>query len=990
MNRPEKTYWQSLDQKRDGKAYRRRLLREYEESTRTPSQVSRRDFLAVMGASLALAGLAGCRRPVEKIIPYVAQPEEIIPGIANYYATTMPLGTSAYGLIVECHEGRPTKIEGNPHHPTTRGATDHLIQAAILGLYDPDRSGKVLHTGAEKTFDDFVAFWLEQYDTFINNKGEGLAILSESFASPTLARLKRQFQNTFPKAIWISHEPLDNEHIRQATERLAGKTLEPRYDFAKAGIILAVDSDFLYGEGDHLIAAADFASRRGTADAHGTMNRLYAVESAFTVTGSMADHRRPGVPNMIGNYVLAVATELKRRGKYPYDDLPGRLHGALDHAWLKAVVDDLVDAGPDGLILAGNRQPAWVHELIIKIQSGLGQVGSTVKYVRRNDVSYSRLSDLNRLVNNMRDGNVTTLVMLGGNPVYSAPKDFGFASALQKVTHSIHLSAYVDETSRLAEWHLPRAHFLESWGDAVAIDGTASVIQPMIAPLFDGHSDVELFSLLATGTAERAYDMVRTTWQDKIKNDFESGWRRILHDGINTTDGNTSEIVDFRPDANLDITIPMTTPTTDSLDVVYIPSALYDGRFANNGWLQEFPDPITKLAWDNAALVSAATADSLQVTNGDLVLLALKEHEVRLPIWICPGLAGNTVVLPLGYGRDTIGRVADGVGFDTYKVRLSDGMYIARGATLQKTGETYVMATTQDHNRMADRPIVREGTLTEYQEHPEFAKEMVEHPPLKSIYREHDYSTGYQWGMVIDLNKCIGCGACTIACQCENNIPIVGKEQVHHGREMHWVRIDRYFAGDENDPAIVHMPVPCQQCENAPCESVCPVAATVHDKEGLNNMTYNRCIGTRYCSNNCPYKVRRFNFFNYTSDMPEVVRMAQNPDVTVRFRGVMEKCTFCTQRISRAKIKANQDGRELVDGEVQTACQQACPTKAIAFGNINDADSHVTGLKRLPRNYALLGEFNTKPRTSYLAKLRNPHPLLERRAKKTGHDIDHG
>jgi len=990
MKKHDRTYWQSLDQKRDGKAYRRRLLREYDESNQIPSQVSRRDFLAVMGASLALAGLAGCRRPVEKIIPYVAQPEEIIPGVSNYYATTMPLGTSAYGLIVECHEGRPTKIEGNPNHPSTRGASNHLMQAAILGLYDPDRSGKVTQGGVERKFEDFVAFWREQYDIFIQNRGEGLAVLSETFASPTLARLKREFRKTFPKATWVSHDPIGDEHILQATERFSGKPLEPIYDFGKADVVFAIDSDFLYTESEHLTAAGDFASRRDTADSQGIMNRLYVVESAFSVTGSMADHRQHGAPNMIGNYALAVAEELKKRGRYPYNDLTRRIHGAFDHTWLKTVVDDLIRAGGNGLILAGRKQPPWVHELVIKIQHSLGQLGTTVTYVHREDVSYSRLDEFQLLVHNMLDGKVTTLVMLGGNPIYNAPRDFTFDVALQKTTHSVHLSEYYDETSQNAEWHLPRAHVLESWGDAVAADGTASIIQPMIAPLFGGQADVEVLAIIATGQDERAYDIVRTTWQDKIRGEFESGWRKVLNDGLYTDDGNANRAENFNPTSDIAITKPLKAPLTDSLDVVYIPSAVYDGRFANNGWLQELPDPITKLAWDNAALISPPTADDLQLANGDMAVLTLDGHELQLPVWICPGMSHNTVVLSLGYGREKVGRVADGVGFNTYAVRSSDGMHLARGATLRPTGTIHVLANTQDHNRMDGRPIVREGTLAEYRENPNFADEMVEHPPLKSIYPEHDYSTGYQWGMVIDLNKCIGCGACTIACQSENNIPVVGKEQVRNGREMHWVRVDRYFTGDERNPQVVHMPVPCQQCENAPCESVCPVAATVHDNEGLNNMTYNRCIGTRYCSNNCPYKVRRFNFFNYTSDMPEVVKMAQNPDVTVRFRGVMEKCTFCTQRINRAKIRAKQEGHEVADGEILTACQQACPTKAITFGNINDSESRVTAMKNTARNYELLVEINTKPRNSYLAKLRNPHPKLLGKKSLGRHKPDKG
>ncbi len=612
----------------------------------------------------------------------------------------------------------------------------------------------------------------------------------------------------------------------------------------------------------------------------------------------------------------------------------------------------------------------------LAINEALGNIGTSVVYVQPDDAALPNRNELAQLMARISSGQLNTLVILGGNPVFNAPADFNFGSALTKIENTIHLSPYRDETSRAVKWHVPMAHYLEAWGDARSSDGTASVVQPMIEPLFGGHSNVEMLNLVVTGEDQRGYDIVRKTWGAMLPGSFEPGWRKVLHDGlmeksayspvsVTTDSGRVAAAVSALPQSNA------------GLEVVFAGSSqIHDGRYANNGWLMEMPHPITKITWDNVAMISIATAKQLGLKSGDLVQLTVGGRSMEVPIWQVPGQADNSITVEVGFGRTSSGRVGDKVGFDLYAIRSSDACDIASGATITKLNREYFIACAQDHWSMEGRPLVREATLEEFRKDPKFAQEMVEHPPLESLWDEHSYTQGNQWGMAVDLNSCTGCGACTLACQSENNIPIVGKTQVSKGREMHWIRIDRYFSGSVEDAEMVHQPVMCQHCENAPCEQVCPVAATVHDKEGLNVMVYNRCIGTRYCSNNCPYKVRRFNYFNFTKDTPEVVKMAMNPDVTVRFRGVMEKCTFCVQRISEARIKSKLESREVRDGDITTACQQACPTSALTFGNIIDPNSRVNKIKAQNRNYAMLAELNVKPRLTYLARIRNPHPDL--------------
>lgn len=974
-------YWSSLAQLANPDGFRSEVSAFHgHEQSSDIAQIGRRNFLKLMGASLALAGVAGCRRPEETIVPYVDQPEEIVPGVPNYYATTIPFDTSAYGVIVECHEGRPTKIEGNPTHPSTRGSSSIFLQAAILGLYDPDRSAKIRQGGKNREFADYLSFWREQAAAFATDGGAGLAVLAEPFSSPTLARLKGEFFQAYPRARWVTYAPLSDETRTTALKNLTGAELVPVYHYDRARVILALDADFLQHESESITTAMDFAAGRQPSGAGAAMNRLYVVESAYSITGGMADHRLRLPSGDIGSFLSAIVRELAARGLALDHIPPASGNAAFDTRWPAIVAADLLEAGQAGLVVAGRRQPPWVHELVFLLNHALGSAGQCIDFFPSHNAALSNTAELNTLTNDMAAGQINTLFILGGNPVYNAPADFNFAEAMDHVARTIHLGHYNDETGQRSAWHIPQAYVLESWGDVRAADGTLSVIQPTIAPLYGGYSAIELLGTLVTASPARGYDLVRTTWQSIMgPGDFEKKWRQVLHDGV--LEGTLSEKITFAPLKSAERIIAEVSPpgrdvSQENLELGFYASNVFDGQFANNAWLQELPDPITKLAWDNAALLAPGTAEKLGAANGDMVELRIDDRSLELPIWIVPGLAEYCVILPLGYGRRGVGRVADGAGFNTYVLRTSTGMSYRRGATMTRTGRTVELANVQDHNTMEGRPIVREATLSEYRAHPEFAREAVEHPPLKSIYPDYDYSKGFQWGMVVDLNVCNGCNACVVACQSENNVPVVGKEQVVRGREMAWIRTDRYFAGTVEEPRIVFQPVACQQCENAPCEQVCPVAATVHDKEGLNTMNYNRCIGTRYCSNNCPYKVRRFNFFNYTAEMAEVVKMAQNPDVTVRSRGVMEKCTFCLQRINRAKREARKRGRQLNDGDIQTACQQACPSQAISFGNLNDPASRVTKLKAADRNYELLAELNVRPRTSYRGRISNPHPEL--------------
>ena len=969
-------YWRSLEELAETDAFREFLQREFpEQATEWPDPISRRRFLHLMGASLALAGLNACtRQPAEKIVPYVRAPEGLVPGKPLFFATAMPLGGFAHGVVVESHEGRPTKIEGNPKHPASLGATHAFTQASVLTLYDPDRSQVVINARRISTWGSVFAAVSPQLETLRLRKGQGLRVLTETVTSPTMAYQLQGLLDVFPEAKWHQYEPVNRDYLYAGAQRAFGEKVTTQYRFDQAQIILALDADYLACGPASVRYAHDFAAGRRVRDGQSTMNRLYAVESTPSITGAMADHRLTLRAQAVADFAYAVARELGAL------DLGDRGGPTLHPQWLQAVVSDLQRQRGASLVIAGEQQPPLVHALAHAMNHALGNVGTTVFYTDPVEARpVDQMGSLRELVADMQAGLVDFLVILGGNPVYQAPAELRFSEHLSKVKLRIHLGLYEDETAEFCHWHIPETHYLETWSDARAFDGTVTIMQPLIAPLYGGKSAHELLAALMGQPGRSSYTIVRDYWRRQLPpEDFERFWRTALHEGLIANTALPPREVTYRPlriEAGELASVPP--DRRPSMDLLLRPDpTIWDGRFANNGWLQELPKPLSKLTWDNAALMSPTTAQQLGLRNEDVVELRYQGRSVRAPIWLMPGQADDTVTVHLGYGRWRTGRVGRDAGFNAYVLQTPTAPWGDVGLELRKTGERYPLASTQHHHSMEGRNLIRAGTLSQYLAHPEFVHEMAHEPPSDlTLYPPYEYK-GYAWGMAIDLNACIGCNACVVACQAENNIPVVGKSQVTVGRAMHWLRIDRYYKGGVDDPDIYFQPVLCMHCENAPCEVVCPVAATVHDDEGLNVMVYNRCVGTRYCSNNCPYKVRRFNFLQYTDDHTPVLKLLRNPDVTVRSRGVMEKCTYCVQRISAARIQAEKDHRMIRDGELVTACQASCPTEAIVFGNINDRNSRVSKLKATQLNYGLLTELNTRPRTTYLARLRHPHPNL--------------
>ena len=1021
-----KAYWRSLEEAAETDKFKDFLHREFPEGAAewTDSE-GRRHFLKIMGASMALAGLSGCTtEPGEEIVPYVEQPEKIVPGEPLFYATAFPLGGYGHGVLAESHTGRPTKVEGNPDHPASMGATNAIMQASVLDLYDPDRSTNVMNRGTVSTWDDFARAMDRDLDQLRQTQGDGLRLLTGTVTSPTLTSQLQGLLEQMPQARWYQFDPTSRRTVHEGVGARLGRSGEPLYHFEEAEVIFSIGSDFMLMMPGSVRYAREFAERRRVRLEETAMNRLFAVESTPTITGAMADHRLPLPPRRLHAFVQSAAHELGVAPE-PEVDL-----SALEETWKEALVADLRENSGSCLVVPGEAHPPAIQELAHAMNEALGNVGQTVEYIAPVEARPENPDDpLENLVREIEAGKVDTLLMLGGNPVYTAPQDIDFVQALDQVPQSVHLSKYVDETSYRSTWHIPRTHYMETWSDVRAFDGTASIIQPLIKPLYDAcHSAHEVLSVFTEGAMQTSYDIVTTYWRERYDGgeDFALFWQRALHDGVvpgtghleglaphaipglvemgepreGTAPEDTSRVdvelapadttrADLptqQPDTGAAEPAPVTTPPApeeDELEIIFKPSPmLRGGEFANNAWLQEAPKPITKLSWDNAALMSPSTAGRLALENQDVVDMQYRGSSVRAAVWIVPGHADDCVTAYLGYGRERAGRVGDGVGFNAYKLRTSDRPWGGPGLTIQKIeDEEYSLATTQSHHSMEGRELVREGTIGKFRDNPDFA---TEGGPinLPSLYEEYEYD-GYKWGMVIDANVCIGCQACVVACQSENNIPVVGKEEVRKGREMHWIRIDRYYKGDLDNPDAFFQPVPCMHCEKAPCEVVCPVYATVHDEEGLNVMVYNRCIGTRYCSNNCPYKVRRFNFFQYSEwEDPESLKGQRNPDVTVRSRGVMEKCTYCIQRISAARIQAKKEQREIRDGEILTACQQACPTQAIVFGDLNDETARVKHLEEEPHNYALLEELGTRPRTTYLAHLQNPNEELEKHLER--------
>ena len=1034
-------YWRSLDQLAATPEFRQWAQREFPAgASQWDDPVSRRHFVKIMSASFLLAGLGsiGCRRPVENIYPFTKMPQEYVHGVPQYFATAMPTRRSAIPLVVKSNEGRPTKIEGNPDHPDSNGGTDHLAQASVLSLYDPDRAMRCARNGSDESrraaLDSLTALSKTLGD------GAGLAFLLEQSSSPSRARLQQAISEKFPKARWHVYEAIDLDLPRQAASLAYGAPVAPYFKLDEANVILSLDCDFIGSEENASNHIRRFAKGRHLNGKDDSMSRLYVVESLFTLTGANADHRLRVPPSMIVPVLARLALNILPSSAINQSlqelSAPAQAHDN----WILPCAGDLKANSGKSLVMAGYRLPLAAHLLVVAMNDALGAVNHAV------DLKQARSSEdgtIAELVGALNAGQVRTLVILGGNPAYNAPMETDWLLAQARAKTVVRLAYHEDETSWNKKWHpavqldLPAAHFLESWGDARTADGTLVPIQPLIEPLFGGLTELEVLAMIGGLSPSSPYDIVRQTFQEIAGGD-ENNWRKFLHDGFLAGSASPKADATYDPSALAralgQLKPPGPAPTLTKLDVVFFRDAkMDDGRHNNNGWLQELPDPITKLTWDNAVMLSPKTARELggftkRLAQGQKffnyrVNVELGKLAVSGPVWVQPGMADNTIGLAFGYGREKTGRVGHDAGFNVFPIRPGTDVYYASGAQLKNTQDlSYELADTQSHWHMEGRPVVREANLDQFRQQPGFAKSMrPEAPPvIAPLYPnpldEAKKLAMHQWGLSIDLNRCVGCSACMIACQSENNIPIVGKEMVGKSREMHWIRIDRYYAGPDEDPQAVTQPMLCQHCEAAPCESVCPVNATSHDDEGLNVMTYNRCVGTRYCSNNCPYKVRRFNFFDYnrrplnhlyksplvmTTDgewefmrwlknpdkgnLPEdewqLARLVKNPDVSVRMRGVMEKCTLCLQRIEQAKIAAKVKTRDSdhvrlseKEGTVpKTACQQACPAEAIVFGDISDPDSSVSKAKSRERDYSVLEFLLTKPRCTYLAKVRNPN-----------------
>jgi MoCo/4Fe-4S cofactor protein with predicted Tat translocation signal len=951
-------YWRSLEELASTAEFRAFVEDEF--PNRTPDwndPSSRRRFLTLMGASVALAGASACTvQPKEVIVPYVRQPEELVPGNPLFYATAMSAAGVATGLLIESHLGRPTKVEGNPQHPASLGATDAAMQASVLTLYDPDRSQAVTRNGAINSWVNFVSALTSARDIAGLKKGSGFRILTGTVTSPTLAAQVNEFLAAYPDAKWHQYEPCGRHSVRAGAMGAFGRPVNTIYRFDRADVIVSLDADFLCsGMPGGIRYARDYSARRRAAAVDPTLfsPRLYVAEGTPSITGGMAEHRF----RMRTSEVEAFADKL--------------LHDPTS-----AVAKDLNAHRGASIVIAGEHQPPRVHAIAHALNQALGNTGKTALYTDPvESSSVDEIASLGELVTDMRSGAVETLLILGGNPVYDAPADFNFLDALKLVKLRAHVGLYSNETAAWCHWHIPEAHYLESWSDARAYDGTVSIVQPLIAPIYGGKTPHEILNVLNNHADRSAHDTVRDYWRTQQKGtNFDDFWQISLHDGI--VEGTALAEINPPP-----AKVPeRASSSSGALEIVFRPDpAVGDGAMSNNPWLQEMPKPQNKMTWDNAVWFSPKSAEHYGVATGDVIEIAVSGRKLEGPVWIMPGHADESVTVHFGYGRTRAGKIADGVGFNAYAVRTSTSPWLDTGLEITRKSHGHVFATTQHTQTMEERDPFRLTTFSEYHNNPEFARPPEDRvPDTHTMFPLWDYSKGHKWGMSIDLTACVGCQACTVACQSENNISVVGKEEVVRGRHMNWIRVDRYYRGSLDDPEMLFQPVPCMHCENALCELVCPVAATVHSAEGLNEMVYNRCVGTRYCSNNCPYKVRRFNFFLYADWDTQSLFGSRNPDVTVRSRGVMEKCSYCIQRISRAKIDAEKQDRPVADGDIVTACQQACPAEAIVFGDLNDPNSRVSKLKKQQRDYSLLEELDTRPRTTYLARLRNPNPDLEK------------
>ncbi len=1075
-------YWRGPEELADSPEFRSWVEQEFpagaEEMKDGPS---RREFVKLMSASFMLAGLGmfgvGCRRPEEEILPFAKQPEGYVHGVPQYFATALPTRTGAIPLVARSNDGRPTKVEGNAQIPGSNGGTDVYSQATVLGLYDPDRARRFARKGSAGSLNkaeraealDALAAIGKQ---FAGNGGQGLSFLTERTQSPSELRVRGELQKKFPRATWFAHEPVDFDIRRRSASTAFGKPVQARYHLDKASVILSLDCDFLSTEAGMEIFSRDFAKTRKASKDHPEMSRLFAVEALMTLTGGAADHRLRVPASQVIRVAAQIADFVLAGSGIPVSQA-GELRNALTNLgrglsselagndWVKGCATDLLAHKGTAVVLAGYQQPLEVHLIAHALNVALGGLGKTFDLVPAPDGGEGSLAELGTSLNG---GSVDTLVIIGGNPVYNAPADLNWAAAQAKAKNVVRIGYYEDETAEHCNWHFALAHYLESWGDARTADGVYLPVQPLIQPLFGGITVLEFLARIGGFASANAYDLVRDSFSSVAGSPLvENAWKKFLHDGFLAGSGHKSVEASLNWAGVATVVAAAkaaAAPTGSEMEVVFARDArVDDGRYSNNGWLQELPDPVTKVAWENVIAMSKASAKALGVfpkywdeggwlakfdnleakglTYASLVKLTVAGKQIEGALWIQPGLAENTIVLQLGYGRTKAGRIGDLAGYNAYTLRTSGSPWMASGATVEVVQDRYEIACTQTHWSMEGRPIVREANLDQFKKFPSFATAMNGHEmpggnhslypnPLDELRKNPNVL--HQWGMAIDLGACTGCSACVIACQSENNIPIVGKMQVSRSREMHWIRIDRYFAGSFESPQMTNQPMMCQHCEAAPCESVCPVNATVHDEEGLNVMAYNRCVGTRYCSNNCPYKVRRYNFFDYnkrslkdiagekvpllgtvystpllsstdgewdllrwwkdpdnntkrSTDEWEILKLVKNPQVSVRMRGVMEKCTFCTQRIEASKIsqkvKARESGDVAVpDGALKTACQQACPAEAIVFGNLNDEHSQVSHWKADTRNYSVLDYLHTKPRLTYLARVRNPNSAM--------------
>ncbi len=1014
-------FWRSLEELSDTDKFRDFLHREFpalnapETDPAMLDPSGRRNFIKLMSASLALAGLTACtRQPKEYLVPYVKTPDGLVPGKPQFYATAMTSGGVANGLLVESHEGRPTKIEGNPDHPG-KGGTTVFEQASVLQLYDPDRSQTSIFLGDPRTWGDFLNELRASLDGQRTKQGSGLRILTETVTSPTFADQMKKLFVEFPQAKWCVYEPAGRDGARLGAQMAFGQFFNTIYHFDKADVVLSLDADFLTNGPGSVRYARDFMSKRKLTGGSTEMNRLYIVESTLTTTGAKADHRLPLKAGEVESFARAVANALGVSAP-----AGGNLSAELTKL-ATAAANDLKAHSGKSIVIAGEYQPPAVHAVAHAINSALGNIGNTVSItdpIEANPID--QIGSLGELVKDMNAERVDLLVIIGANPIYNAPtfkeeksgKDLTFLDAMKKVALRVHMGLYNDETAQYCQWHMAESHYLESWSDARAYDGTVSIIQPLIQPLYNGRSPHELLAAMINQAGKTSYDIVRDYWKPLIGQNFEQVWRQALHDGFLSSTALPAKAVALKPDWASSLK-PV---KTSQYEIAFrLDPSVQDGRYANNSWLQEIPKPISMITWDNFAIISVRTAHDLGLApneepyhaNAKMIRLIHDGKQLEMPVWVQPGHPDNTVTVFLGYGRERAGGVGSNLGFNTYRLRTATAPWIATENVKFEVGlGTYQLASTQEHfnidssgikvdafqdrNDLTDRHIVRSASLEDFKKDPKVLHHGAHKPGKElTIYPHWEYK-GYAWGMAIDMNSCIGCNACIVACQSENNIAVVGKDLVRKGRVMHWLRIDTYFSGGTANPEVYFQPMLCQHCENAPCEVVCPVNATVHDAEGLNVQVYNRCVGTRYCSNNCPYKVRRFNYLLYGDWETPSLKNLRNPEVTIRSRGVMEKCTFCVQRIMNAKIEAEKEDRRVKDGEILTACQSACPTDTIIFGDINDPESRVAKLKTEPRNYEVLGDLNTRPRTSYLGQIRNHNAQLGGSTGQKSGEKQHG